>query len=251
MILLAIDSRGVARLTVENREKLNVLNAAHMEDFARQVDKLGADPTLRALIVTGAGDKAFIGGADVSEMVRLNPDSARSFITGLHRCCDGLRRLPFPAIARISGYALGAGLEIAAACDLRVASTTAKLGMPEVKVGIPSVIEAALLPALVGWGRARRMLLTGEIFGARDAGKWGLVDAVVPPAKLDPAIEAILGSILDAGPDAVRLQKRLIRAWEDLPMSAAVEAGIDTFAQSFETDEPRIRMNTFLNRKKR
>jgi enoyl-CoA hydratase len=251
MILLAEDSRGVATLTVENPEKLNVLNASLMDDFARQVQKLGADDTLRALIVTGGGKKAFIGGADVTEMARLNTESAKKYITRLHRCCEGLRRLPFPAIARINGYALGAGLEIAAACDLRIASTTAKFGMPEVKVGIPSVIEAAPLPSLVGWGRARRMLLTGEMYDAREAEKWGFVDAVVPPAKLGKAVDSMIESILDAGPNAVRLQKQLIRAWEDLPMSAAIEKGIETFAESFRTDEPHVRMTAFLNRKKK
>src|SRR5580692_820367 len=146
MILLAIDSRGVARLTVDNQRKLNVVGSALLDDFTRQVEKIGADDTLRAVVVTGAGSKAFIGGADIGEMARLDEKSARAYITRLHRACQALRNLPFPAIARISGYALGAGLEIAAACDLRIASTTARFGMPEVKVGIPSVIEAALLP---------------------------------------------------------------------------------------------------------
>ena len=251
MILLAIDDRGLARLTVENQGKLNVLNAVLMEDFARQVEKLAADDTLRALIVTGAGKKAFIGGADIGEMANLNPETARSFITRLHRCSDALRSLPCPVIARISGYALGAGLEIAAACDIRIASTTAKFGMPEVKVGIPSVIEAALLPRLIGWGRARRMLLTGDIYNAREAEKWGLIDVLAKPAELDRAVEATVQSILNTGPNALRIQKKLIRAWEDRPITPAIEAGIDAFAEAFVTDEPRTRMTAFLNRKKR
>src|SRR6185437_11306337 len=103
----------------------------------------------------------------------------------VHRCCDGFRRLPAPVIACIDGYALGAGLELAAACDLRVASDRAQFGMPEVRVGIPSVVEAALLPLLVGHGRARRLLLTGETIDAATALAWGLVDAVAPPERLD------------------------------------------------------------------
>ena len=130
MILLAIDERGVARLTVDNQSKLNVVGAALLDDFTRQLEHLGADDTLRAVVVSGAGSKAFIGGADIAEMSRLDEKSARNYITRLHRACQALRNLPFPAIARISGYALGAGLEIAAACDLRIASTTARSSLP-------------------------------------------------------------------------------------------------------------------------
>ena len=149
---------------------------------------------------------------------------------------QGLRRLPVPVIARIEGYALGAGLEIAAACDLRIAAQTARFGMPEVKLGIPSVVEAALLPLLVGWGRAREMLLLGEVFGAAEAASWGLIERVAPLAGLDAAVERVLAALLAAAPGAVRLQKRLIRAWEDLPLRQAVEAGIGVFAAAFTGD---------------
>jgi enoyl-CoA hydratase len=251
MILLAIDSRGVARLTVDNQQKLNVVGRALLDDLTRQIEKLACDDTLRAVILTGAGTKAFIGGADIEEMARLDETSARAYITRLHRACEALRSLPFPAIARISGYALGAGLEIAAACDLRIASTTARFGMPEVKVGIPSVIEAALLPALVGWGRTRRLLLAGEIHTAKEAERWGLVDVLAPPKGLDKAVESTIESILKAGPNAIRIQKKLIRSWEDLPLSSAIEKGIDAFAEAYSTDEPRRMMRIFLNRPKR
>jgi enoyl-CoA hydratase/carnithine racemase len=248
MISLAIDERGVARLTVDNQRKLNVIGSALLDDFTRQIKILAGDDTLRALVVTGAGTKAFIGGADINEMARLIESTARPYITRLHRACEALRNLPFPVIARISGYALGAGLEIAAACDLRIASTTARFGMPEVKVGIPSVIEAALLPPLIGWGRTRRLLLAGEIHTAREAERWGLVDVLAAPKSLDKAVERTVESILKAGPNAIRIQKKLIRAWEDLPLSGAIDAGIDAFAESYATDEPRRMMRIFLTR---
>ncbi len=178
-------------------------------------------------------------------MASLNPESARTFITLLHGCCHALRELPVPVIARIQGYALGGGLELAAACDLRVASDTAVFGMPEVKLGIPSVIEAALLPALVGWGRTRHMLLLGEPFGATEAATWGLVERVVLKHQLDDAVESYIQSILRAGARAVRLQKKLIRSWEDLPLQAAIEAGIDAFVTAWESDEPRQAMIAF------
>ena len=113
---------------------------------------------------------------------------ARRFITLVHRCCAAFRHLPAPVIARIDGYALGAGLELAASCDLRVASENSVFGMPEVAIGIPSVVEAALLPRLVGAGRARRLLLTGETIDAAQALAWGLVDAVAPADRLDDAV---------------------------------------------------------------
>jgi enoyl-CoA hydratase/carnithine racemase len=146
--------------------------------------------------------------------------------------------LPVPAIARIDGYALGAGLELAAACDLRVAAAGARFGMPEVRVGVPSVVEAALLPLLVGAGRARRLLLTGEMIDAATALAWGLVDEVAAPERLGAAVEALAAQILAGGPQAMRLQKRLILDWEELPAAAAIARGIDCFASAYDTDEP-------------
>jgi len=163
----------------------------------------------------------------------------------LHRCCEVLRYLPVPVIARIQGYALGAGLELAASCDLRIAADSAVFGMPEVKLGIPSVIEAALLPPLVGWGRAREMLLLGENFTACEAATWGLVERVVAKTDLDDAVERVIQSILRAGPRAIRLQKKLIRSWEDLPLRDAVQAGIDAFCEAWSSDEPRLAMSEY------
>jgi enoyl-CoA hydratase/carnithine racemase len=149
-----------------------------------------------------------------------------------------MRRLPVPVIARIDGWALGAGLELAAACDLRVASDRSHFGMPEVAIGIPSVVEAALLPRLVGAGRARQLLLTGEPIDAAEALLWGLVDKVASADRLDAAVDELARSILAAGSQAIRLQKRLILEWEELPLSAAIERGIHSFVGAFDTDEP-------------
>ena len=248
-VLVRLDERNgggrIAYLTINNAHKLNTLNSALMKDFAALCEDLAHGQALRAVVVTGAGDKAFVSGADIDEMASLDPDSARTFITLLHACCNALRELPVPVIARIQGYALGGGLELAVACDLRVASDTAVFGMPEVKLGIPSVIEAALLPSLVGWGRTRHMLLLGESFGAAEAATWGLVERVVPAHQLDDAVEGYIQSILRAGARAVRLQKKLIRSWEDLPLRAAIEAGIDAFVAAWESEEPRQAMSKF------
>jgi enoyl-CoA hydratase/carnithine racemase len=246
----SVDTRGVAVVTIENAARLNTLNTAVMTELITALADLGAVESLRAVVLRGAGERAFIGGADIDEMARLNATTARDFITSVHRSCDALRRLPVPVIARIQGYVFGAGVEVAAACDMRIAGTDAQFGMPEVRLGIPSVVEAALLPQLIGWGRTRQWLLTGDVIDARTAHAWGLVEEVVPADQLDAGVERLLGSILAAGPRAIRLQKALITAWEDLPLRQAVQRGIDSFAMAWEADEPRQMMQDFLDRRR-
>jgi enoyl-CoA hydratase len=228
----------VARITIDRATKLNALDRALMAEIIEAMTELAAEPDLRLAVVTGAGGRAFIGGADIDELAALDADGARHFITAVHVCCDAFRHLPVPAIARIDGYALGAGLELAAACDFRVASERSVFGMPEVRIGIPSVVEAALLPKLVGPARARQLLLAGENIGAAEALAWGLVDRVAPAAEIDQAIEALAAPILAAGPQAIRIQKKLILDWEEMHTTAAVERGIEAFVDAFATDEP-------------
>ncbi|MGH6726401.1 MAG: enoyl-CoA hydratase [Pseudolabrys sp.] len=240
----------VAHVTVDNRAKLNTLNSALMLEFIAVVEGLAARGDLRALVLSGAGDKAFIGGASIVEMAGLDQAAARDFITLVHRTCDALRRLPVPVIARIDGYALGAGLEVAVSCDLRVATRRAKFGMPETKVGIPSVVEAALIPTLVGYGRARELLMLGEIIDADTALRWGLIERVVEPVALDAEVEKIVSALFVAGAQAVRNQKALMQQWEKLPTDAAIAAGIEAFARAYETDEPKRMLSTFAKRKR-
>jgi enoyl-CoA hydratase len=250
-VRLATDERGaVATVTVDNRAKLNTLDSVLMRELIAQVETLSKRDDLRALVLTGAGNKAFIGGASIPEMAALDSSKARDFITLVHRSCDCLRRCPVPVVARIDGYALGAGLEVAVACDLRIATTRAKFGMPEVKVGLPSVVEAALIPRLIGWGRARELLLTGDSIDAETALRWGLIERAVEPEDLDREVEKIVGALLAAGPQALRLQKKLMREWENLPTDRAIAAGIDALVRAFDTDEPNRLLNAFLNRKR-
>ena len=155
-----------------------------------------------------------------------------------------------PVVAAIDGYALGAGLEVAVSCDLRVATHRAKFGMPEVKVGLPSVVEAALLPSLIGYGRARALLMLGEIVDADTALRWGLVERVVAPEALDGEVEKIVASLLSAGPQAVRAQKALMQEWENLGAEEAIAAGIDAFERAYDTDEPSRLLSAFVNRKR-
>jgi len=241
----SVDGAAFATLTIDNSEKLNALSSPLMEAFVDAVAERAHDQDLRGLIVTGAG-RAFVGGANIDEMATLEPQSARAFITRVHRCCAAVRDLPVPVIARINGYCLGAGLELAAACDMRAAADHVVMGMPEVRLGIPYVVEAALLPSLVGWGRAREMLLTGATFGAEEALRWGLVEKVAPLEGLDGAIAPWLKALAACEPGAVRAQKALIREWERLPLKEAITAGIDAFEASWRTPAPGAAMAAHL-----
>lgn len=256
LVRLDFEERGgggrVARVTIANERRLNTMSAAVMDAFVDVFEQLASDEALRAVVLTGAGPKAFVGGADIDEMGAIrDPEGGRAFITRVHRCCDAVRRLPVPVIARIQGFTLGAGLELVAACDLRIAAASARFGMPEVRLGIPSVVEAALLPGLVGWGRTRQLLLLGEVYEAEEAARWGLVERVVPDAELDAAVAEWLDALLLATPRAIRLQKALIRKWEDIPVSDAIRAGIDAFAAAYETDEPARAMAAFRAERRR
>jgi len=250
-IRLASEARGtVAHVTIDNQAKLNTLDSALMRVLVAEIDALAKRDDLRAVVLTGAGEKAFIGGANIHEMAALDPASAEHFIGLVHRTCDCLRQLPIPVIARIDGYALGAGLEVAVSCDLRVASTQAMFGMPEVKVGIPSVVEAALIPRLIGWGRARELLLTGEMIDAETAFRWGLIERIVAAKDLDGEVDRLLDALLAAGPQAVRSQKALMREWETLPIDDAIAAGAKAFARAFDSDEPKRLLGAFRDRKR-
>ena len=237
-VLIRRDARGVGTVSINTPEKANRLGMETMKAFVAAVAKLGEDPDLRVLVVTGEGDRAFMGGANLFELGELNQVTARAFITQVHLMSQVLRDLPVPVIARVNGWSLGAGLEVMAACDMRVASDNAMFGMPEVKVGLPSVVEAALLPQLIGWGRTKILLYTAENIDAATALQWGLVEKVVAPVDLDAAVAHWVDAIVDAGPRAIRLQKELIREWEAMPVNDAIQAGIRSLVRAYETDEP-------------
>jgi enoyl-CoA hydratase len=245
MISVALDPRGgalVARVTLDNPAKLNCLSREALGQFAADMRALEHDPRIRAVVVTGAGEKAFTGGADLDALGGLNPLTARVFIGQIHEACAAVRDCPVPVIARINGWCLGGGLELAAACDLRIAADTAGFGMPEVRLGIPSVVEAALLPRLIGAGRARWLVMTGETIGAAEALAWGLVEKICRPEELDGQVNKTLDAILAGEPNAMRAQKRLCKAWEETTLAESVRVSIDEFARSYETDEPKRRV---------
>jgi enoyl-CoA hydratase/carnithine racemase len=244
------DQRGVVRLTISNAGSLNILGSAVTDGVREGLEALASDRDIRVLVLAGQSEKSMIGGADIKEMATLDQRSAEAFITRLAKLCEAVRAFPAPVIARMPGWCLGGGLEVAAACDIRISAHDAKFGMPEVRVGIPSVIHAALLPRLIGWGRTRWLLLTAETIDAPTALTWGLVDAVAPSGGLDAAIERNIEALLACGPEALRSQKALLRAWEELPLKESVDLSIGVFGKSFLTDEPKKLMQGFIDRKR-
>lgn len=241
---------SVYRLTVSRPQRLNALDSSVLNDLARALAVIATDDDARVAVVGAADGKAWIAGADIDEMAKLDRHTAATFVQRLHGVCKAVRELPVPVIARISGYCLGAGLELAASCDLRVASDDSRFGMPEVQLGLPSVIEAAVLPRLVGLGRARELVLTGRLIDADEARSWGLVEAVVPRADLDALVLKRVQQIVSAAPQAIRAQKEICRRWEELPLSAAITESIEAFVRAYESDEPQTYMERFLRRRK-
>ena len=244
------DTSGVVRLTICNAGVLNILGSAAIDAVRNGLEQLATDATIRVLVLAGQSEKSMIGGADIKEMAKLDQASAEKFITGLRDLCEAVRAFPAPVIARMPGWCLGGGLEVAAACDFRIAAHDARFGMPEVRVGIPSVIHAALLPRLIGWGRARWLVMTAENIDAPTALAWGLADVVAPEGGLDAAVERTVAALLECGPEALRSQKALLRRWEELPLTESVDLSISVFGRSFLTDEPHRLMQGFIDRKR-
>ena len=246
----ARDAGNVAWVTVNNPERRNVLGIAGKKALAGAFDKLAVDRMLRVAVLTGAGDRSFIAGADLKEMMNLKPRGAKVEHTWTHRACEAIRSLPVPVIARINGHCFGAGMELAASCDMRIGVTSAAFGMPEVRFGIPSGMEACLLPQLIGWGKTRELVYTGRHIDAAEAWWCGFLESVAAPDALDAGVESWVASIFKAGPRAIRLQKKLVRDWERMTLSQAVQAGINACVEARRTDEPRRLMQAFLDRKK-
>lgn len=235
----------IARVTLDNPRKLNIFSREAMSALVQTMREAERKDGLRAVVLTGAGERAFVGGADLDVLGSLDPASARAFITQVHEACASMRACPVPVVARVNGYCIGAGLELAAACDIRIVVDSAVFSMPEVRLGIPSVVEAALLPRLVGAGRARWLVMTGEAIHAPEALAWGLVEKVVSAGQLDAAVDAAVDAILAGSDDSIRAQKRLCKMWEEAPLEASIRASVDEFAQTYASPEPGKRIAAF------
>src|SRR5216684_517583 len=246
---LSVERAGGAAWCTLDRPPLNLLEPGLIHAVRATFDALAADRVTRVAILTGGGH-AFTAGMDVRVLRDLDTARAKDLITALHAAIDAVHQAPFPVIAAVNGPCLGAGFELALACDLRVVVAGASLGLPEVRVGVPSVIQAALLPPLVGPGRAAEMLLTGAPITAATALDWGLVNRVVPDDRLRPAAEELAAAILAAGPEAIRLQKELMVRWRESDLPTAVRHGINAFATAYATDEPLEGMSAYLEKRR-
>lgn len=238
---------GVVRCTLD-RPPLNLFEPGLIRALRDCFRQLAGDPSVRVVVLGGRG-RAFTAGMDVNILAALDVAGAKALITGLHEALGAVHAAPFPVVAAINGPALGAGFELALACDLRVAARGATFGLPEVRVGVPSVIEAALLAPLVGPGRAAELLLCGDAIGAEEALAWGLVNRVVPPEGLAAAVDALVAKILAGAPAAIRLQKELMVRWRSTDLVSAVEYGVNAFAVSYASEDAREGLRAFLEKR--
>ena len=238
-----------AVLTITGGGPLNILGTPVIRALTAQLAELAERPDLHCLVLRGSGTRAFVAGADIREMASLNAASARAFISGLRDLCNAVRHFPVPVIARLQGHTLGGGLELAMAADLRIAADDAVVGMPEVKVGIPSVIHAAMMPAQIGGTRASWLLLTGENIGGPAGRALGPAQRMRARRPAGCAHRADCRGAGGIGIEALRQQKRLLRRWEGMGVDSAITDSVAEFGAAFNTGEPQHHMNAFLERK--
>ena len=250
-VLFDVDPAGVALVTVNRPDKLNALSAAVLAELRDAFERIQGDPVIRAAILTGAGEKAFVAGADIKELSGFSPAEMRAVA---HRGQQTFRLLETsskPSVAAINGFALGGGLELAMACTVRFASENARMGQPEVKLGlIPGYGGSQRLPRLVGRGRALELLLSGEPIGAAEAHRIGLVNALVPQSELLNYSRAWLAKVLANGPVAVALAMETVDAGLDAALDEGLRLEASAFALCAATDDCREGTRAFLEKRK-
>jgi enoyl-CoA hydratase len=240
----------VVTLTLNRPDRLNALNEELLGELARVLRDLGRDAQVRCAILTGSGEKAFAAGADIAAMSTMTAVQAKLFAEQGHRVGRALEAAHFPVIAAVNGFALGGGCELALACDFIYASDRAKLGQPEVNLGVlPGFGGTQLLSRRVGTARAREICMTGDMIGAEEALRIGLVNAVVPTAELMPRVREVAAKIASKGPLAVAGIKRVVVRGADVPLLAANELESTAFAALFGTYDQREGMQAFLEKR--
>mgnify|MGYP002713132938 CR=1 FL=1 len=250
LVLLHEPEAGIAVLTVNRPDKRNALNLALVRRLSERLDELQADPGLRAVILCGAGDKAFVAGADIAELKERDAEESLAGInSGLFR---KIEEFPWPVVAAIHGWTLGGGMELAMACDIRIAAPSARFGQPELNLGIlPAAGGMHRLPALVGMGVAKDIVLTGRILDADEALMFGLVSRIVPEDELMTQAIEVARSIAGMGRLSSKLAKGVMNSlFRVRPDVAALLEG-SAQAVLFETREKHERMQAFLDRKKK
>ena len=252
MTLVQLTKKGQIAVAVIDRAKaLNALNSAVLDDLNALIDAVCADEEIRALVLTGAGDKAFVAGADIGEMSALTKTQGEAFGKKGNDVFRRLETLPIPVIAAVNGYALGGGCELAMACDIRICSDTAVFGQPETGLGItPGFGGTQRLVRLVGAGMAKQLIYSAKNIKADEALRIGLVNAVYPVEELLPQAEKLAETIARNAPIAVRACKRAINEGAELPMEQAIALEERLFGSCFETADQQEGMGAFLEKRR-
>ena len=247
---LRIDTEaGVATITIDRQEKRNALNSTVRAELVAALDALRDDEGVRVLVITGAGEKAFVAGADIGEFAGRTPLEQRATMTG-RRVFDEVAAYPRPVIAMINGFCLGGGCELALACDLRIAADSARLGQPEINLGIiPGGGGTQRLPRVVGTGQAMRLVLSGEIIDAAEALRIGLVDVVHPAAELREKTLELARKMAEKSPVALRMAKSAVRAAAEMPLSAGLAYETELFVTCFASDDKTEGVAAFLEKR--
>ena len=248
-LLLEIEA-GIATLTINRPKALNAMTRELLEELGTAFSSLQDDPAVRVILLTGSGDKAFVAGADIAAMAGFSPLEARELALLGQRTLAAIEACPLPVIAVVNGFALGGGCELAMACDIRLAADTARLGQPEINLGIiPGFAGSQRLPRLVGKGRALELLLSGEMVGAAEAWRIGLVNRVLPAAELMPEARRLAALLAGKGRTALRLCKAAVQDGleMDLARGAAYEA--DLFGLCFADADQKEGMQAFLEKR--
>lgn len=249
-ILLDQPEPGIHLLTVNRPKSLNALNAETLDEIAAAVARVGADSGARALLVTGAGEKSFVAGADISQMQGFDSAQAQAFSERGHRTFRAFEMLPIPAVALVNGYALGGGCELAMACDWIVASERALFGQPEVNLGVVAGFGGTQrLMRLVGRAMAMDLLVTGRMIKADEALRVGLVNQVVAPEQLLEKGMEIARTIASKGPVAVRLTKQIVQRGQDLDLANACQQEAFAFGLTCATEDQKEGMKAFLEKR--
>jgi enoyl-CoA hydratase len=241
---------AIAYVTVSRPKVLNALNMATMDDLRAAFHEIKNDPTIRVVLLTGAGEKAFIAGADVGELAAQDPVSAKEYTHRGQSVLNLIENLGKPVIACINGFALGGGCEVAMTCTMRLASENAKLGQPEVKLGvIPGYGGTQRLPRLVGKGIAMQLLLTGEMITAQEAYRIGLVNEVTAPADLIPRAEAIAQKIIANGPLAVQYTMEAVNKGMETPLAEGLYIEAALFGVAAATADKKEGTAAFMEKR--
>lgn len=248
---LLLERRGrVAIITINRPEKRNALNIKTREEGAALIEELRNDDSVNVVVITGAGDKAFIAGADIGEFAGRSAQMQRDVMVQ-RSLFNAIDTFPKPVIAMVNGYCLGGGCEIALACDIRIASETASFGQPEINLGIiPGGGGSQRLTRLVGEGRAMEMILSGQIIDAKTAFEIGLVNHVVPPDQLEAKTIELANTIAEKGPIAVRLAKEAVKIASRSNLDEGLRREVDLFALCFATEDKDEGVNAFLEKRK-